>query len=81
MRDLNCQETRREIERYVDGECMKELTVELEAHLSDCEDCLDHVEFKRHVKYLVREKCGGDRLPEGLAERIRERIRSANPPP
>ena len=81
MRDLNCRETQREIERYVDGECLKELTVELEAHLSDCEDCQDHVEFKRHVKLLVREKCGGDRLPEGLADRIRERIRSANPPP
>ena len=79
MGDMGCRETKRELERYVDGECLKELTVEVETHLAGCNDCQDHAEFKRHMKLLIATKCGGEALPEGLAERIRERIRSASP--
>lgn len=79
MDELGCRETLREIERYVDGECLRELTVQVEAHLAGCADCHDHAEFKRHLKMLIASKCGEDVLPEGLAERIRERIRSASP--
>lgn len=79
MGDMGCRETRREIERYVDGECLQALTVQVETHLASCADCNDHAEFKRHMKLLIATKCGGDALPEGLAERIRERIRSASP--
>ena len=77
--DMGCRETLREVERYVDGECLRELTVQLEAHLAGCTDCNNHVEFQRHLKVLIATKCGGESLPEGLAERIRERIRSASP--
>ena len=77
MDELGCRETLREISRYVDGECLQELTVQLEAHVEGCEDCHDHLEFRRHVKLLIAKKCGGDQLPEELVERIRQRIRSA----
>jgi mycothiol system anti-sigma-R factor len=79
MDELGCRETLREISRYVDGECLQELTVKLEAHVEDCEDCHDHLEFRRHVKLLIAKKCGGEQLPEELAERIRQRIRSTPP--
>ena len=79
--EMDCRETLRELERYVDGECLRELTLEVEAHLHGCTDCTDHAEFQRHLKLMVRSKCSGEPMPEGLAERIRERIRSANPPP
>jgi mycothiol system anti-sigma-R factor len=75
--DIGCRETLREIERYVDGECLRELTVKVEAHLEGCEDCTEHAEFQQHMKLLIASKCRGETLPEGLAERIRERIRSA----
>ena len=35
-------ETLRELERYVDGECLRELTIQVETHLSECSDCSDH---------------------------------------
>ena len=79
MDELGCRETLREISRYVDGECLQELTAKLEAHVADCDDCHDHLEFRRHVKLLVAKKCGGEQLPEDLVERIRERIRSVPP--
>ena len=76
---MGCRETLRELERYVDGECLRELTVQVESHLAGCTDCTDHAEFQRHLKLMIRTKCSGEELPEGLAERIRERIRSAPP--
>ena len=76
---MECRETLRELERYVDGECLRELTVQVETHLAECTDCSDHAAFQRHLKLMVRSKCAGEQLPQGLAERIRERIRSANP--
>jgi mycothiol system anti-sigma-R factor len=79
MEDMGCRETLREIERYVDGECLRELTVQVETHLAGCEDCHDHAEFKKHMKLLIATKCRGETLPEGLADRIRQRIRSASP--
>jgi mycothiol system anti-sigma-R factor len=79
MDELGCRETLRELERYVDGECLRELTVRVEEHLAGCADCHDHAEFKRHLKALIASKCGGQTLPEGLADRIRARIRSAPP--
>jgi mycothiol system anti-sigma-R factor len=79
MDELGCRETLREIERYVDGECLRELTVKVETHLAGCEDCTDHAEFRKNMKLLIATKCRGETLPEGLAERIRERIRSTPP--
>ncbi len=77
--DMGCRETLREIERYVDGECLRDLTVLVEAHLAGCTDCHDHAEFQRHLKSLIASKCGGEPLPVGLADRIRERIRTVPP--
>lgn len=76
MGELGCRETLREIERYVDGECLRELTIQVEAHLAACTDCHDHAEFKRHLKQIVAKKCGGEDLPEGVVRRIRHGIRS-----
>jgi mycothiol system anti-sigma-R factor len=78
MDELGCRETLREVERYVDGECLQELTVQVETHLSGCEDCHDHVEFKRHLKEIVAKKCGAEELPEGVVMRIRHGIRSSS---
>ncbi len=52
--DIGCSETLREVERYVDGECLRELTVQVETHLAGCTDCNDHAEFKKHMKLLSR---------------------------
>jgi mycothiol system anti-sigma-R factor len=79
MDELGCRETLRELERYVDGECLQELTVQVEAHLAGCTDCHDHEAFQRHLKAFVAKKCGGEELPEGVVQRIRHGIRSSPP--
>jgi mycothiol system anti-sigma-R factor len=79
MGELGCRETLREVQRYVDGECLRELEAEVETHLAGCEDCHDHVEFQRHLKELIARKCRGEAIPEGVVERIRRGIRSGPP--
>ena len=66
MGDMGCRETRRELERYVDGECLQALTVEVETHLAGCTDCHDHAEFKRHMKLLHRHEVWWRGAPRGV---------------
>ncbi len=72
----NCEETLREVERYLDGEVSAEVTVWIEQHLGLCNPCMQRTEFRRHIKVLIHDKCGEHELPPGLQERILGRIRT-----
>ena len=76
----NCRETLREIERFLDGELQTNLASLLQRHLDDCQPCMRHAEFQRHVKVLVSTKCGGDDAPPELLVRIRAMIRDHDAP-
>jgi mycothiol system anti-sigma-R factor len=80
MDELGCRETLREIERYVDGECLRELTVQVERHLAGCTDCHDHVEFRRHLKLMLSRTCGDEPLPGGLIDRLQRALREGDAP-
>ena len=76
---MGCRETLRELERYVDGECLRELTIQVESHLAGCTDCTDHAEFQRHLKLMIASKCSGESCPRGW--RSGSASGSAPPPP
>jgi len=59
------------IELFLDGELEPGMSMEIEHHLEACGPCADHSEFQRHLKELIREKCGCDQTPAHLLERIR----------
>lgn len=67
----DCQKVLEQIELYLDGELASSEHAEIHAHLEACGPCMDHSEFKRHVKELLRAKCGCDAVPSDLLERIR----------
>ncbi len=69
-----CQETLREIESFLDGELDVSVQQRIEMHLSDCNPCMQRAEFRRHVKVMVRSKCGGDSVPPALLDRVRALI-------
>jgi mycothiol system anti-sigma-R factor len=73
----HCEETLREIERFLDGEVDVRMRVEIEEHLVDCPPCMHKAEFRRHLKLVVSSKCGGDQVPPELARRIHDLIQSA----
>jgi mycothiol system anti-sigma-R factor len=76
----NCEETLKEIERFLDGELDPLAQGQVTHHLSDCNPCMERAEFRRHVKDLIHDKCIEQTLPPGLSERIQELLRSYDTP-
>ena len=75
-----CQETLREIERFLDGELDVSVNAAIEHHLSDCNPCMQRTEFRRHLKVMVSTKCGGDAVPDQLQQKVRDIIRGLDLP-
>ena len=76
----NCQESLREIERFLDGELEIDVRSLLERHLQDCPPCMRHAEFSRHLKSMIGSKCGGEAVPDELLLRIRVMIQEHDAP-
>ena len=70
MKD-DCRQVLEQIELYLDGELEANLYAEIHRHLDACGPCLDHSEFQRRLKELLRARCGCDQVPAALLERIR----------
>ena len=66
-----CEETLREIERFLDGELEPGLRAVIASHLSGCNPCSERAEFRQHVKDLVASKCATDTMPTDLLSRIK----------
>jgi mycothiol system anti-sigma-R factor len=75
----NCEETLREIQRFLDGELEVDLTAAINRHIADCHPCGERAEFQRHLKALVAAKCGTETVPPALLDRITAAIQT--PPP
>ncbi len=45
--------------------------LEIHQHLEACTPCMDHSEFKRRLKELLRAKCGCGEVPPEVLDRIR----------
>jgi mycothiol system anti-sigma-R factor len=67
-----CQETLREIERFLDHEVDDVIRIRVEQHLSGCNPCTDRMEFRVHLKALIQAKCSERELPSGLQDRLRQ---------
>ena len=67
----DCSETLRELEAFLDQELTDGGQAVIHAHLEHCPDCLEANEFHAELKAVIAQKCRGDQLPPGLAERIR----------
>ena len=74
----NCEETLREIQRFLDGELDIDLTAAINRHIADCHPCGERAEFQRHLKALIAAKCGTEAVPPALMERITSMLQ---PPP
>jgi mycothiol system anti-sigma-R factor len=68
--DPICEETLKALERYLDGELTQEIHIEIESHLTGCNPCMRHADFRRHVKFMVSTKCVEHEVPPDLAGRI-----------
>ena len=59
-----------EVWTLLDGECTAERDEKLRHHLEECPGCLRHYGVEERIKSLIAAKCGGDKAPEGLRQRL-----------
>lgn len=71
-----CEETLRQIERWLDGECDPAAHLQVNTHLNGCHPCMQRVEFRRRLKVVIQTKCVGDAIPVDLQDKLKGLIRS-----
>ncbi len=70
MADYSCEEVRRRLDAYVDGELSDEETRSVEEHLAACERCAEVLGFERALLDGLKKRIRETDLPPGLRERI-----------
>lgn len=69
--DLDCAAVIADIWLVLDNECDSESRARLQHHLDTCPPCLAHYGLEEKIKRLLARKCGGERAPDALRERLR----------
>ena len=68
----DCDETLRELERFLDQELSGHAHDAIQAHIDGCLDCLHAFDFQAELKHIISAKCRSDELPPGLIGRIEQ---------
>ncbi|HKK28633.1 MAG TPA: zf-HC2 domain-containing protein [Gemmatimonadota bacterium] len=79
MARYSCQEIRRRLDAYVDGELAEAETHAVEKHLSACERCAEHLAFERALLDGLKRRIREAGLPPGLRTRIRDALERDRP--
>lgn len=66
----DCNETLRDIERFLDHELTPGAKHAVEQHLNGCLDCLHAFDFHAELKTVIAAKCRDVEVPPGLLGRI-----------
>ncbi|MCW4352288.1 mycothiol system anti-sigma-R factor [Hoyosella sp. YIM 151337] len=72
---VDCAAVMADVYLLLDHECDQEVRKRLEAHLDECGPCLEAYGVEEKIKRLLSRKCGGDRAPKYLRERLTIEIR------
>lgn len=68
----DCDETLRELERFLDHELSGSAQHAIQAHIDGCLDCLHAFDFQAELRTIIAAKCQNDELPPGLLSRIEQ---------
>ncbi len=68
----DCNETLKDLERFLDSELATGKLEHLTAHLGGCVDCQQTFEFHAELRQIVRQAVHHEPLPECLVDRIKE---------
>ena len=72
--DADCAAVIADVWALLDGECTPETRDKLRHHLELCPGCLRHYGVEERIKTLIAAKCGGEKAPEGLRQRLMVQI-------
>ncbi|MFE7746445.1 mycothiol system anti-sigma-R factor [Nocardia sp. NPDC057455] len=73
--ELDCTAVLADVWLMLDGECDEATRARLQHHMEHCSPCIEAYGIEEKVKSLLSRKCGGDRAPESLRERLTIEIR------
>jgi len=68
----DCDETIKELERFLDSELATEKLEHLTTHIDGCIDCQQTFEFHSELRQIVRQAVKHEPLPDSLVDRIKE---------
>lgn len=67
----DCEETLRELYRFLDGEVPSETQHLISHHLDGCNDCLQAFDFHAELRMVIRVKARETEVPAGLLDKVR----------
>ena len=75
---VDCEAALNTLYTFLDGALDDQRRSAIREHLDDCGHCLETYAFETEVRQVVATKAV-ERVPDGLKERIAERLRSLEP--
>ena len=70
----SCDDVLSHVFEFLDHETDDARRAVIAEHLEDCSSCLREFGIEQEFKALVRRRCGGDKPPAGLRERIKVQL-------
>ena len=70
----SCDDVLSHVFEFLDHETDDARRLVIAEHLEDCSSCLREFGIEQEFKALVRRRCGGDKPPAGLRERIKVQL-------
>lgn len=74
--DSQCSGVLRDVWLFLDNEMDPANRAKVQQHLDECSPCLVEAGLDQKLKQLLHRKCGGDRAPEQLRDRLVTQLRS-----
>ena len=74
----SCDDVLSHVFEFLDHETGDERRALIAEHLEDCSSCLREFGIEQEFKALVRRRCGGDKPPVGLRDRIKLQLTSVS---
>lgn len=73
----DCNDSLRELQRFLDGDLDDVECAVVLAHLDECIECYHAYDFQAELRQVIAAKCGGDQLPTGLLDRLTDALAAA----
>ncbi|MBF6131940.1 mycothiol system anti-sigma-R factor [Nocardia otitidiscaviarum] len=74
--DLDCSAVLADVWLILDGECDQATRDRLQHHMDHCSPCIEQYGLEEKLKSLLNRKCGGDKAPDTLRQRLTMEIRT-----
>lgn len=73
--ELDCTAVLADVWLLLDNECDQATRERLQHHMEHCSPCIEAYGIEEKIKSLLSRKCGGDRAPDALRDRLSVELR------